>query len=44
MKRDGLDGMFINVRLPFPAMLLTIPEPKVGEWPAALITQDDDTL
>lgn len=44
MQRDGLDSMFSNVRLPFPAMLLTIPEPKVGEWPAALITQDDDTL
>ena len=44
MQRDGLDSMFSNVRLPFPAMLLTVPEPKVGEWPAALITQDDDTL
>lgn len=44
MQRDGLDSMFSNVRLPFPAMLLTIPEPKTGEWPTALITQDDDTL
>lgn len=44
MQRDGLDCMFSNVRLPFPAMLLTVPEPNVGEWPAALITQDDDTL
>ncbi|MFD0860507.1 hypothetical protein [Roseovarius aquimarinus] len=44
MQRDGLDSMFSNVRLPFPAMLLTVPEPKVGEWPAALITQDDNTL
>lgn len=44
MQRDGLDSMFSNVRLPFPAMLLAIPEPKIGEWPTALITQDDDTL
>ncbi|MDO6724693.1 hypothetical protein Q4560_15585 [Celeribacter halophilus] len=44
MQKDGLDSMFCNVRLPFPAMLLTVPEPKVGDWPAALITQDDDTL
>lgn len=44
MQRDGLDSMFSNLRLPFPAMLLTVPEPKDGEWPAALITQDDDTL
>lgn len=44
MQKDGLDSMFSNVRLPFPAMLLTVPEPKVGEWPAALITQDGDTL
>lgn len=44
MQRDGLDSMFSNVRLPFPAMLLTLPEPNVGEWPAALITQDDDAL
>lgn len=44
MQRDGLDSMFSNVRLPFPAMLLTVPEPKVGEWPAALITQDNNTL
>lgn len=44
MQRDGLNSMFSNVRLPFPAMLLTIPEPKTGEWPTALITQDDDTL
>lgn len=44
MQEDGLDSMFSNVRLPFPAMLLTVPEPKVGEWPAALITQDNDVL
>lgn len=44
MQKDGLDSMFSHVRLPFPAMLLTIPEPERGEWPAALITQDDDTL
>lgn len=44
MQEDGLDSMFSNVRLPFPAMLLTVPEPKVGEWPAALITQDDNVL
>ncbi|PTQ66965.1 hypothetical protein, partial [Celeribacter persicus] len=44
MQRDGLDSMFSSVRLPFPAMLLTVPEPKVGDWPAALITQDEDTL
>ncbi|MBY6122827.1 hypothetical protein KUV64_27290 [Mameliella alba] len=44
MQKDGLDSMFSNVRLPFPALLLTVPEPKVGEWPAALITQDDDAL
>jgi hypothetical protein len=44
MQSDGLDSMFSNVRLPFPAMLLTVSKPKAGEWPAALITQDDDTL
>ncbi|WP_107496977.1 hypothetical protein [Thalassobius sp. I31.1] len=44
MQKDGLDSMFSSVRLPFPAMLLTVPEPETGEWPAALITQDDDTL
>ncbi|SDY88416.1 hypothetical protein [Citreimonas salinaria] len=44
MHRDGLDSMFSNVHLPFPAMLLTVPEPTVGGWPAALITQDNDTL
>lgn len=44
MQKDGLDSMFGNVRLPFPAMFLTVPKPKVGGWPAALITQDDDVL
>lgn len=44
MQEGGLDSMFSHVRLPFPAMLLTIPEPELGEWPAALITQDGDTL
>ncbi|MFN3171239.1 MAG: hypothetical protein ACE37E_11160 [Hyphomicrobiales bacterium] len=44
MQSDGLDSMFSNVRLPFPAMLLTVPKPKAGEWPAALITQDGGTL
>ncbi len=44
MHEDGLNSMFSNVRLPFPAMLLTVPEPKVGEWPAALITQDGNVL
>ncbi|WP_147124192.1 hypothetical protein [Shimia ponticola] len=44
MQKDGLESMFSHVRLPFPAMLLTIPKPELGEWPAALITQDDDTL
>lgn len=44
MQKDGLDSMFSSVRLPFPAMLLTVPQPETGEWPAALITQDDDTL
>lgn len=44
MQEDGLDSMFNHVRLPFPAMLITIPEPELGEWPAALITQDGDTL
>lgn len=44
MQEDGLDSMFSNVQLPFPAMLLTVPEPTVGEWPAALITQDDNVL
>jgi len=44
MQGDGLDSMFSNVRLPFPAMLLTVPEPEVGEWPSALITQDGNVL
>jgi len=44
MQKDGLDSMFSSVRLPFPAMLLTVPEPATGPWPAALITQDEDTL
>ena len=44
MQEDGLDSMFSNVRLPFPAMFLTVPKPKVGAWPAALITQDDNIL
>ncbi|WP_171100021.1 hypothetical protein [Ruegeria sp. HKCCD7255] len=41
---DGLDSMYSSVRLPFPAMLLTIPETQTGFWPAALITQDEDAL
>ena len=44
MQDDGLDSMFSTVRLPFPAMLMTVPEPATGMWPAALITQDEDTL
>ncbi|MBR2658229.1 MAG: hypothetical protein IKD58_17430 [Loktanella sp.] len=44
MQKDGLDSMFSSVRLPFPAMLITVPEPTTGAWPAALITQDEDTL
>lgn len=44
MQEEGLDSMFSNVRLPFPAMFLTVPKPKVGAWPAALITQDDNVL
>jgi len=44
MQKDGLDSMFAGVRLPFPAMLITVPEPTTGMWPAALITQDEDTL
>jgi hypothetical protein len=44
MQKDGLDSMFASVRLPFPAMLITVPEPATGFWPAALITQDEDTL
>jgi hypothetical protein len=44
MQEDGLDSMFSSVRLPFPAMLLTVPEPEAGLWPAALVTQDEDTL
>ena len=44
MQEDGLDSMFSSVRLPFPAMLLTVPEPETGLWPAALVTQDEDTL
>ncbi|KIC35743.1 hypothetical protein [Leisingera sp. ANG-M7] len=44
MQNDGLDSMFSSVRLPFPAMLLTVPEPATGLWPAALVTQDEDTL
>ena len=44
MKREGLDEMFGGVRLPFPSMLLTVPEPATGIWPAGLITQQDDTL
>lgn len=44
MKRDGLDDMFSNVRLPFPAMLLTGPEPSEGMWPSGLVTQHEDTL
>lgn len=44
MKRDGLDDMFGHVRLPFPAMLLTVPEPPEGMWPFGLVTQHEDTL
>lgn len=44
MQKDGLDSMFSSVHLPFPAMLLTVPEPETGFWPAALITQDKDNL
>ena len=44
MQQDGLDSMFSSVQLPFPAMLLTVPEPEEGTWPAALITQDEGTL
>lgn len=44
MQSDGLDSMFSGVRLPFPAMLLTVPEPAEGTWPFALITQDEDAL
>ena len=44
MQRDGLDSMFSTIRMPFPAMLLTLPEPTTGSSPAALITQEDDTL
>ncbi|MGR3761558.1 hypothetical protein ACUXV3_15730 [Roseobacteraceae bacterium NS-SX3] len=44
MQKDGLDSMFSSVRLPFPAMFLTVPEPETGLWPAALVTQDEDTL
>ncbi len=44
MQRDGLDSMFSNVRLPFPAMLLTLSDCGDGDRPTALITQDDDTL
>ena len=44
MQKDGLDSTCSSVRLPFPAMLLTVPEPATGMWPAALITQDEDTL
>lgn len=44
MQKDGLDSMFASVRLPFPAMLITVPEPATGLWPAALITQDEGSL
>lgn len=44
MKKDGLDSMYSGVRLPFPAMLITVQEPADGAWPAALITQDENTL
>lgn len=44
MKQDGLDTMFSHVRLPFPAMLLTVPEPSEGMWPSGLVTQHDDTI
>lgn len=44
MQKDGLDSMFSSVRLPFPAMLITVPQPAEGFWPAALITQDEGCL
>lgn len=44
LQKDGLDKMFNGVRFPFPAMLITIPRPEEGMWPAALITQDEDYL
>lgn len=44
MKEDGLDEMYSQVQLPFPAMLLTIPPVAEGMRPYALITQDDGIL
>ncbi|MBE3640112.1 hypothetical protein [Mangrovicoccus algicola] len=44
MKEEGLDDMFSQVRLPFPAMQLTIPEPPEGMWPTGLITQHENAL
>lgn len=44
MKQDGLDDMFSHVRLPFPAMLLTVPEPSEGMWPSGLVTQHEGTI
>lgn len=44
MKQDGLDDMFSHVRLPFPAMLLTVPEPSEEMWPSGLVTQHEGAL
>ncbi|WP_243613637.1 hypothetical protein [Shimia aestuarii] len=46
MEEDGLEDMFSHVKLPFPAMLLTVPitPGPEGMRPLALITQDEDTL
>lgn len=46
MQNDGLDSMFSSIRLPFPAMFISLPEPapETGYELAALITQDDDAL
>lgn len=44
MKQDGLDEMYSHIRLPFPAMLLTVPEPAEGMWPSGLVTQHEDAL
>lgn len=44
MQSDGLDSMFSSVRLPFPAMFLTLPETTDRLSTAALVTQDGDAL
>lgn len=44
MTQGGLDDMFSRVRLPFPAMLLTVPEPSGGMWPSGLVTQHEEML